>query len=350
MKYSEIRTSITTIFSETNTLVPLIMGKPGGGKSFCNRDIAQWLFKQHGETLVEYDSADQRTWETANYAEFNAALRDPVDILGTPDNSGVCTRWKPPGEFYALRRASPGIKVLNLEEVTDAVTAMQNALCGVIYDKRAGNAHLSDKIFILASGNRTEDKSGANRLTSKFANRCIFYDFVENIDEWALWALENGIDPRLIQFLRFRPNLLSDFDPNRRCNPTPRTWSMASKVPATLDTGIYFGTIAGVVGEGAAAEYTGYLKVYMDLPDIDEIIMSPTKTKVPKDPATLYALTGAIAHRLSKDNVDRVVEYVDRMPPEFQVMCMKDALQLQPSIKQTKAFVSFAVRNSNLMV
>jgi hypothetical protein len=350
MRYSDISTAVQTLFGETNQIVPFTIGKPGGGKSFLNREIAKALFAAHGEEMIEFNAADPRTWEVANYVEFNASLRDPVDIMGTPNNDGAVTDWKPPREIYCLRKGTKGIKVFNLEEVSDATVAMQNALCGVIYDRRAGQMQLSEKLYILASGNRTEDKSGANRLTSKFANRCVFFDFHENVDDWSQWALESGVDHRLVQFIRFRPNLLSDFDPNRRANPTPRTWAWVSKIPPKLPTEIYFGTIAGLVGDGAAAEYTGYLKVYMDLPDIEEIIMKPATTKVPKDPATLYALTGAVAHKLSKDNIDRVMEYVERMPAEFQVMCMKDALQLKPEIKGTKGFVKFAVKNSNLMI
>lgn len=350
MKYTEIYESIITTFGSTKRLVPFIKGKPGGGKSALGRHVARDMFAKAGEEMIQYDDANPETWETANYVEFNASLRDPVDILGTPNNHGSATRWKAPGEFYALRKASPGLKILLLEEASDATIPMQNGLCGVIYDKRAGSTQLSEDLLIIANGNRTEDKSGANRVTTKFNNRTIMYDFVENIDDWSMWALGAGIDPRLIQFLRFRPNLLSDFDPNRGANPTPRTWEAVSLVPDTMSTGIYFGTIQGLVGEGAAAEFSGYLKVYKDLPDIDEILLAPAKTRVPKDPATLYALTGAIAHKASKDNLDRIVEYITRMPPEFQVMCMKDALSLKPEVKHTKAFVAFAVKNSNLMV
>lgn len=162
--------------------------------------------------------------------------------------------------------------------------------------------------------------------------------------------MDQDIDPVLIQFLRFRPDLLSDFDPNRESNPTPRTWVQAAKTPTSLPTDIYFGNIAGDVGEGAAAEYTGFRKIYEGLPNIDGLLMNPSKADVPSDPAVLYALTGALAHRSTKDNFDRVTEYVDRIPPEFQVMCISDIIRKQPTVKSTKAFISWAVKNSNVML
>ena len=78
--------------------------------------------------------------------------------------------------------------------------------------------------------------------------------------------------------------------------------------------------------------------------------MNPAKADVPSDPAVLYALTGALAHRTTKDNFDRVYEYIDRLAPEFGVMCVSDAIKLHPEIKTTKAFVGWAVKNANVMM
>jgi hypothetical protein len=227
---------------------------------------------------------------------------------------------------------------------------MQNALCGVIYDRRAGNLQLTDNLFIIATGNRTEDKSGAARITSKLANRTRRFDFQENIDDWTEWALDNNIDPVLIQFLRFRPGLLSDFDPNRFANPTPRAWERVNLIPSALDGGLFFDNCAGEVGEGAAAEYTGFKRIYQSLPDVDSILLDPTGADVPADPATLYALTGALARKATKDNFDRVSKYLSRMSPEFNVMATKDAIKLQPAIKHTRSFVEWASKNAEVLM
>lgn len=332
MRYSHIRTSITEQFAAPNgnKIVPFILGAPGGGKSACARDIVNSLGIE-------------------NVVEFTASLRDPVDVLGTPNNNGEYTRWVPPEEFYKLRRGV-GRAALILEELSDAPVPMQNALCGVIYDRRAGNLPLTDELFIIATGNRTEDKSGANRITSKLANRTRRFDFVENIDDWTEWALDNDVDPVLIQFLRFRPGLLSDFDPNRFANPTPRAWERVNFIPSGLDQALFFDNVAGEVGEGAAAEYTGFRRIYMALPDVDSILLDPAGAEVPADPATLYALTGALARKATKDNFDRVSKYLGRMSPEFNVMATKDAIKLQPTIKHSRAFIEWASRNAEVLM
>jgi hypothetical protein len=334
MRYSNIKTSVLSQFQVEggNAVVPFILGAPGGGKSACAREVIS-------ELGIESDKI----------VEFTASLRDPVDVLGVPDNTGEYTRWVPPQEFYNLRRGV-GRAALILEELSDAPVPMQNALCGVIYDRRAGNLMLSDELFIIATGNRTEDKSGANRITSKLANRTRRFDFQETIEDWTAWALDKDIDPVLIQFLRFRPGLLSDFDANRFANPTPRSWERVNLIPSSLDNGLFFDNCAGEVGEGAAAEYTGFKRIYESLPDIDSILLDPVGSDVPQDPATLYALTGALARKSTKDNFDRVSKYLSRLSPEFNVMCTKDAIKLQPTIKHTRSFVEWASKNAEVLM
>lgn len=332
MKYSDIKTSILTQFEapQGHRIVPFILGAPGGGKSACARDVV-------------------RSMGIDNVVEFTASLRDPVDVLGTPDNRGDYTRWVPPEEFYNLRQGV-GRCALILEELSDAPVPMQNALCGVIYDRRAGQLQLSDDLFIIATGNRTEDKSGANRITSKLAGRTRRFDFTENIDDWSEWALDNDIDPVLIQFLRFRPNLLSDFDPNRFANPTPRTWERVSLIPPTLPEQLFFDNVAGEVGEGAAAEYTGFRKIYLSLPSVESVLLDPAGAEVPTDPATKYALMGALAHKATKENFDRVAAYLERLEPEFNVMCCRDVIRMCPAVKSTRAFARWATKNTEVLM
>lgn len=334
MKYSDIKSSVLSNFSIGNKLVPFIKGRPGGGKSALARDIVNSL-----------------GINPERITEFNPSLRDPVDIMGVPRTDNDVAKWIPMPEFWRIRDDGTDQPcALIVEELSDAPVPMQNPMCRVILDRYAGELKLHNKLVVIATGNRTEDKSGANRMTTKLSNRMQNLDYDENLDDWVNWALARGIRLDLIQFLRFRPNLLSDFQPNRELNPTPRTWEYVNEVNASLPSDLYFGNIAGLVGEGAAAEYTGFKRIFENLPNIDGIILNPAKAEVPKDMAVLYALTGALAHRVSVDNIDRVAEYINRMPQDFQVMCMLDAQTLAPKIRNTKAYVQWTVKNANVLM
>lgn len=330
MRYSNIKKSIVEQFKapQGNKIVPFILGAPGGGKSACAREIMAELGLDH-------------------VVEFTASLRDPVDVLGTPNNTGEYTRWVPPEEFYKLRSGRVG---LILEELSDAPIPMQNALCGVVYDRRAGNLQLSEQIHIIATGNRTEDKSGANRITSKLANRTRRFDFQENLDDLTAYALDSGWKTDLIQFLRFRPGLISDFDANRFANPTPRSWERVNLVPDTLDASLFLENVIGEVGEGAAAEYVGFRRIYSQLPNIDALLLDPKNAQVPTDPAVRYAITGALARKATVDNVDRVMAYTARLPAEFGVMTIKDAIKLTPKITSTRAFIEWSTANAEVLM
>lgn len=334
MKYSDLKQSILTNFQRGNKLVPYIEGKPGGGKSSLARDI-----------LSSMGISPERI------TEFNPSLRDPVDIMGVPRTDADVAKWIPMPEFYRVRDdGNPAPCALLVEELPDAPMPMQNPMCRVILDRYAGELKLHPNLFIIATGNRTEDKSGANRMSTKLSNRMQTLQFDENLDDWCDWALNSGIQVEMIQFLRFRPNLLSDFDSNRKINPTPRSWEMANEVDPTLPSDLYFANVSGCVGEGAAAEYTGFKRIFEGLPNIDGILLNPSKADVPTDPAVLYALTGALAHKCSKDNFDRVTEYISRMPADFQVMTVFDAQKLAPEIRNTKAFVQWSVKNANVLL
>ena len=221
MKFSDLKQTILAQFMVPggNRIVPFIEGKPGGGKSACAREIVAELKKQ-------FNIADQQI------IEFNPSLRDPVDVLGIPfkHESGTHNVWLPPEEFYNLREGV-GYCALIIEELTDAPMSMQNPMCRIILDRWAGSVKLSDKLFIIATGNRVEDKSGASRMSTKLGNRLRCLPFDENLDDWIVWARENKIDEVLIKFLQFQPKLLSDFDPTRKTNPTPRSWASVSLIP-----------------------------------------------------------------------------------------------------------------------
>ena len=118
MKFSDLKSTILEQFKTTHEVVPFIVGKPGGGKSSCAREIAQVL-------------ADTHKIPSERIIEFNPSLREPCDVLGLPQFHGECTKWLPPEEFWALRQGV-GPCVLILEELSDADMNMQNPLCRVV--------------------------------------------------------------------------------------------------------------------------------------------------------------------------------------------------------------------------
>lgn len=341
MKFQELKSSIIEQFSVTSEVVPFIVGKPGGGKSSCAREIAKVLADEHGipeERIIE----------------FNPSLREPADVLGLPTFNGDHTKWLPPAEFWAIRKGS-GPSVLIIEELSDADMGMQNPLCRVILDRYAGSLPLSEELYIIATGNRTEDKSGANRLSTKLANRMRMLEFTEDLDNWLDWAAEHDVPVELQAFIRFRPNLLSDFDPKRSKNPTPRSWESVARIPASMrkKSGVFMEHVAGSVGEGAASEYVGFLRIMDKLPNINDIIKNPETADVPTGKDVLWATIAKLATMITKAKFDAIWTYTERIGDEMAVAAAKMYLSVKKkdvmgSTVYTKKMVPFLIKGGLL--
>jgi hypothetical protein len=105
----------------------------------------------------------------------------------------------------------------------------------------------------------------------------------------------------------------------------------------------------GAVGEGAAAEFVGFLRIFRKLPNPDAVLLDPDGADVPSDPATLYALSGALSQRASTSNFARLVAYTKRMPPEFSVLAVTMAVRRDKDLTHTAAFTDWAVQNQEVL-
>ena len=88
--------------------------------------------------------------------------------------------------------------------------------------------------------------------------------------------------------------------------------------------------IAGCVGDGPAAEFLGFLRLYRELPDLDQVLTRPDSAVVPREPAVLYALVERC--RADQAPLTSFVKYALRLPEEFAVLALRDALAVNPKL------------------
>lgn len=235
--------------------------------------------------------------------------------------------------------------ILLIDELPQAENSIQKVLANLMQEREIHGQRLKDGWFIVATGNRVKDRAGANRVLSHLMNRMTHIEFEPHLDDWCNWYMaQEGAKMEGLSFIRYRPGLLSDFDPQRDVNPTPRAWvegvfAAMGTVPAECE----METFKGDVGEGAAAEFVGFLQIWRSLPDPDVILAKPDTHPVPTESQTLYALAGALAARATKDNFDKVMTFANRMPPEFSVIIVRAATQRDKRIAETKAFRVWAL-------
>jgi hypothetical protein len=296
-------------------------------------------------------------------------LLDPIDMKGFPvaDMESRTMTWLPPDflpptfirkevrkgrstatNFELVPNDSKGI--LFLDEIVSAPQAVQAAAYQLTLNRKIGNYTLPQGWSIIAAGNREGDRSVVHRMPSALANRFVHIEFEVNLDDWCAWALEHDIEAELLAFLRFRPALLHSFDPaqNPKAFPSPRSWMFVNSfLQNPLPPADQFEVIKGTVGEAAAGEFTAFQRTIKNLPSIDKILLQPETTEVPSEPA--------LGTRTAKDNFDRMMKYVNRLPTEFQVVFVRDCVRRTASdpkldVTATKAFTSWSIDNSSVLV
>jgi hypothetical protein len=240
----------------------------------------------------------------------------------------------------------PEFGLFVIDEISQADASAQKILANLIQEREIHGRKLKPGWTIVSTGNRVTDRAGANRLLSHLKNRLTVIELETSLEDWKTWALNNGVATEVISMINFRPALLNMFDAKNEINATPRAW--VEGVSATLgvvDKNLEFETFKGDVGEGAAAEFCAFLKICRNLPSPDAIVMSPKTIEVPTDPATLYALCGALSHKTTAVNFARVMEYISRIPAEFSVLYIRDTLKLRPEIQTTREFIQWASKD-----
>lgn len=327
MKPSEIVSALELLLEIRQPV--FLWGAPGVGKSQVVAQVAA----EHGMELVD----------------IRAVLLDPVDLRGIPriDDAGNAV-WCPPS---FLPRSGRGI--LFLDELNTAPPLVQAACYQLILDRKLGEYELPEDWTIVAAGNRESDRAVTHRMPSALANRMIHLDFDPDLDDWLAWAERTGVEPKLRAFLRFRPKLLHAFDPKKseKAFPSPRSWEFASRIiAADRPARITHALLKGAVGEAAAAECIGFLKIYDELPDAEAMLVDPGGVRIPDDPAVIYAMCESVAREASDDTMSSLAVLAARMPVEFSVLLMRDAAAVEPSIVETEAFQGWARANHEVLV
>mgnify|MGYP007122133754 FL=1 len=227
---------------------------------------------------------------------------------------------------------------------------MQAACYQLVLDRAIGDYRLPDGWAIIAAGNGAADGAVVNRMGTALRSRFLQISVETDLDDWTAWAIPAGIRPEVVACVRFRPNLLDGFDKAARAFSCPRTLEFASEVlGAGLPADIELEAIQGCIGEGAAAELMAFVRTWRGLPNIDALILHPKDAAVPTEPSALYATAGAVAYRTTNNNVDRIMEYVNRLPVEFQVVYVRDARARDPMIMQNQAVLAWFAANHSLL-
>lgn len=295
-------------------LVPMLVGSPGCGKS----QIVHQIAKDYNLKVID----------------LRLSQCDPCDLMGFPSIEGNKADYVPmkmfPVEGDAIPEGYAGW-MLFLDEFNGAAVAVQKAAYKLVLDRMVGSHHLHKNVAIVCAGNLETDGAAVEPMSTALQSRLVHMELVVDSREWLDWASTNGIDHRITSYINFKPGNLYTFKADHTDNTyaCPRTWEFANKVLQVVPTDSVdlLPMLAGTLSEGIGREFLGFCKIYNDLPTIEQIIKAPETTKVPIEPSILFALTGSISHNASKDNFNSLMTFIERLPIEFQVVCLRETVR-----------------------
>lgn len=350
MRPELLKATLKAIYSSNKRSV-IIEGPPGGGKTSLVRETAADIAGTSEHHFV--GSCQVFGDNLFGYVEKHMPTM-VVEDFGIPDmlNTESSTfGYKVPDWFPAEYRDDlPERGFICFDDRNQCGAELQKVLANVQQARNLHGVRMKEGWMVVSTGNRQKDRAGANKVLSHLSDRETTYEYETHLDDWTKWAIDHNVQPELISFIRFKPAMLHDFDPQRDKNPTPRSWvegvgAMVGNVPPEAE----YETFSGAVGEGPAAEFTGFLRIWRKLPNPDAILLNPTGSEVPTEPSTLYALSGALASKATVGNFDRVCTYVERMPPEFSVLSISLATRRDPALASSAAFAKWAVAHQDVL-
>lgn len=335
-----------------------IWGPPGIGKSAIPKQVTEE--KQIG------------------FVDMRLAQRDPTDLRGIPAVIDGRSRWLPPPELptdhwcldcrrplhetdligarptrcafcKGTRLTEKGI--LFLDELTSAPPLTQASAYQLTLDRQISEYRLPDGWYILAAGNRIEDRAVVYRMSTALANRFSHIDFEVNLEDWTDWANLNGVDPNIVGFLNWRPELLFAFNPesSEKAFATPRSWEFASRLIKLSTKTMLPELLEGTVGKGATAEFMSFLKVQTELPDINKIFKG--EDFVPKRMDLKYALVSALVSRATPKQFERLMQYSQKLPAEFSVLLVMMLVgKNEDAVGNCPSWDDWAKANSDILV
>jgi hypothetical protein len=151
----------------------------------------------------------------------------PEDVSGVPKLVGNRAVFCPP---RVLLPADDKPFCLFLDELPASPPDVQKAFYSLLLERRLGEYRLPRGTWVVAAGNRSEDRALVRTMSSALVNRVFVLPVKVDLDEWLAWAEANSVRREVRSFVRYVPHALQRPVP---ADPvpfsTPRAWALLSR-------------------------------------------------------------------------------------------------------------------------
>ncbi len=183
----------------------------------------------------------------------------PEDVSGIPRIVGERSVFCPP---RVLLPESNEPFCLFLDELPACPPDIQKAFYSLLLERRIGEHRLPPGTWVVAAGNRSEDRALVRTISCALVNRVVILQIRIDTDEWLDWAQRSGVRPEVVTFVKQNPSALLRNTPEL-AGPfsTPRAWASLSRAlelaeqAGTLDEATLAALSAGRVSPQDAEQF-----------------------------------------------------------------------------------------------
>lgn len=151
----------------------------------------------------------------------------PEDVSGIPRIVGERSVFCPP---RVLLPENPEPFCLFLDELPACAPDVQKAFYSLLLERRLGEHALPPGTWVVAAGNRSQDRALVRALSSALINRVIILNVRIDVREWLVWAGVNRVRSEILAFITFMPEALMRPVPSQPLPfSTPRAWASLSR-------------------------------------------------------------------------------------------------------------------------
>jgi MoxR-like ATPase len=259
----------------------------------------------------------------------------PEDVSGIPRIVGERSVFCPPRLLLPER---PEPFCLFLDELPACAPDVQKAFYSLLLERRLGEHALPAGTWVVAAGNRVQDRALVRAMSSALVNRVTLLHVRVDVEEWLDWAKRNGVRPEVTSFVAAMPDaLMRPVPPDPVPFSTPRAWALLSRA---LD----LAEASGVLGrETRRALAFGRLSaedaaVFCALAEESIAAMLPPARYVenpaalPKGEVARWFVLNAIRQqvrdgRLSGVRPAAINRFLRSLPPEAQLTLLTDMVE-----------------------
>lgn len=345
MNFTDTLKSVDLVLSTGE--VPLIVGESGIGKTALAKEIA----KENNWSLIVIDGNLLKEGEIGGLPTIEAY--EVVNELGV--------RLEKKATVYAVHNKLREIEeeivkgktvLLFIDEINRCEHTVQQELMNLILNREINGYQLSEEVKILAAMNPS-DKYGSGfdyqvvDMDPAQENRFVWIFMEPDYLQWIEWAIDSGIDQKVIDFISTFPEYLQKKNEDD-IKATPRSYERISKVykiykeqKDSIPRSVFLNVLRGNVGKMIAEEFISFAEtdqspllsfddIFTEAP-LSELIIDKVKNE---SHTRLYLSAKNILKTLETNmmNYDqetdyyikRLVELLKLYPVDLRVGIMKD--------------------------